>query len=259
MKKTTSLSAIIVIMLIFGTGGFAFAQAALNLTGYFVAVNGQQTGPHDTAGLTELLNRGQLNRDTLVWQEGMATWVAAGTVEELAPLFPAYHALEAADGIQASRNWLSLEIESGLTGGSLRYVRDINRAFSISFAGRFNFWFENLLDSDDTQWVSHDTQWFLRFGALLAGRFYPMDFPVFFELGAGGELEFRDLGGDRGIDNRWRFMAVPAIGARLGGQGGGLFLSPFLSFPVAFFPDWNEVNAWTTITLRAGVGLGWAW
>jgi len=87
MKKATVLSAI-AILLIIGTGGFAFAQAAPNLTGYFVAVDGQPTGPHDTVGLTELVNQGQLNRDTLVWRDGMPAWVAAGTVEELVPLLP---------------------------------------------------------------------------------------------------------------------------------------------------------------------------
>jgi len=85
MKKTTSLSAII-IALIFTTGGFAIAQAAPNLTGYFVAVDGQSTGPHDTAALMDMINRGQLTRYTLVWREGMSAWVPAGTVEELTPL-----------------------------------------------------------------------------------------------------------------------------------------------------------------------------
>jgi len=57
------------------------------LAGYFVAVNGQQTGPYDTSGLKQLMDRGQLTRDSLVWKEGMLNWVAAGTVAELAPLF----------------------------------------------------------------------------------------------------------------------------------------------------------------------------
>ena len=83
-----NMRAIIAVALIFCAGGFAFAQVAPNLTGYFVAVDGQSTGPHDTAGLTELINRGQLNRDTLVWRDGMPAWVAAGTVEELLPLLP---------------------------------------------------------------------------------------------------------------------------------------------------------------------------
>jgi hypothetical protein len=57
------------------------------LAGYFVAVNGQQTGPYDASGLRQLIDRGQLTRDSLVWKEGMLNWVAAGTVAELAPLF----------------------------------------------------------------------------------------------------------------------------------------------------------------------------
>ena len=88
MKIKTLLAAIFGVTLIIGTGTVAFAQTVPNLTGYFVAVDGQPTGPHDTAGLTELVNRGQLNRDTLVWRDGMLAWVAAGTVEELAPLLP---------------------------------------------------------------------------------------------------------------------------------------------------------------------------
>ncbi|MCL2205930.1 MAG: DUF4339 domain-containing protein [Treponema sp.] len=75
------------IILVIITGGFVFAQAAPVLTGYFVAVGGQTTGPHNTLGLMELVNRGLLNRDTFVWRDGMPDWVTAGTVGELAPLF----------------------------------------------------------------------------------------------------------------------------------------------------------------------------
>jgi len=71
--------------LIFCTGNFAFAQ---NLTGYYVGVGGSTIGPLDTAGLRQLVNQGQLTRNSLVWKEGMATWAAAGTIEELSPLFP---------------------------------------------------------------------------------------------------------------------------------------------------------------------------
>jgi len=84
LNKTLALS----IFLISAICHIAFGQAIPNLTGYFVAVDGQPTGPHDTAGLTDLVKRGQLNRDTLVWRDGMPAWVAAGTVEELAPLLP---------------------------------------------------------------------------------------------------------------------------------------------------------------------------
>jgi len=89
MKKTALLSMIFAIVLIIGTGSFAFAQATPNLSGYFVALAGQSIGPLDTGGLTDLINRGQLNRETLVWREGMPAWVAAGTVEELTPLLSA--------------------------------------------------------------------------------------------------------------------------------------------------------------------------
>jgi len=88
MKKVALFSMIISIIMIFGTVEDVFSQEMPNLTGYFVAVDGQLTGPHDMAGLTELVNRGRLNRDTLVWREGMPAWATAETVEELAPLFP---------------------------------------------------------------------------------------------------------------------------------------------------------------------------
>ena len=45
MKRAKPSSAIIGIMLLIGTGGFAFAQAAPNLSGYFVAVDGQGAIP----------------------------------------------------------------------------------------------------------------------------------------------------------------------------------------------------------------------
>ena len=88
MKKTISLPIVIAIILIFGAVGLGFAQAAPNLTDYFVTVDGQATGPHDTAGLKQLIDGGQLNRETFVWREGMPAWVTAGTVAELLPLFP---------------------------------------------------------------------------------------------------------------------------------------------------------------------------
>lgn len=54
---------------------------------YFVAVNGQQSGPFDHNGLQTLVNSNQLNRDTLVWNSTMTAWTAAGAVGELANLF----------------------------------------------------------------------------------------------------------------------------------------------------------------------------
>lgn len=54
---------------------------------YFVALNGQQSGPFDKNGLQTLVNSNQLTRETLVWANGMAGWVAASSVAELASLF----------------------------------------------------------------------------------------------------------------------------------------------------------------------------
>ena len=54
---------------------------------YNVAVGGQSTGPYDIATLTQMAAGGQFNKDSLVWKNGMANWVAAGTVQELAGIF----------------------------------------------------------------------------------------------------------------------------------------------------------------------------
>lgn len=54
---------------------------------YFVAVNGQQSGPYDMTTLQGLVASGQLKRETLVWNNSMANWTTAGTVTELAGLF----------------------------------------------------------------------------------------------------------------------------------------------------------------------------
>jgi len=39
--------------------------------------------------LKQYVQAGQLNRDTLVWKQGMANWTAAGQVPELSSLFAA--------------------------------------------------------------------------------------------------------------------------------------------------------------------------
>ncbi|HET7732023.1 MAG TPA: SPFH domain-containing protein [Usitatibacter sp.] len=55
--------------------------------GFHVAVGQAQTGPFDMATLQRQAQTGELNRATLVWKAGMAQWVKAGEVPELAPLF----------------------------------------------------------------------------------------------------------------------------------------------------------------------------
>jgi membrane protease subunit (stomatin/prohibitin family) len=54
---------------------------------WYVGIAGQQQGPFDLGGLSGKVGGGELTRSTLVWESGMAAWVPAGEVPELAQLF----------------------------------------------------------------------------------------------------------------------------------------------------------------------------
>ena len=54
---------------------------------YFVAVNGQQTGPFGLADIQQKVATKEIDRNTLVWTEGMANWASAGDVDPLKSLF----------------------------------------------------------------------------------------------------------------------------------------------------------------------------
>jgi membrane protease subunit (stomatin/prohibitin family) len=56
---------------------------------FFVAVNGQQSGPFDMAALQQMALSGQLTRESLVWKQGMASWSPASSVAELSAVFGA--------------------------------------------------------------------------------------------------------------------------------------------------------------------------
>lgn len=58
---------------------------------YYVAVNGQQQGPMPMPinQLKQLVSNGNMNRDSLVWCEGMTDWRKASEVEALNSLFTA--------------------------------------------------------------------------------------------------------------------------------------------------------------------------
>jgi membrane protease subunit (stomatin/prohibitin family) len=56
---------------------------------FFVAANGQQTGPFGLDVLATQAQSGQLTRDTLVWQAGMAQWAKAAEVDALNNVFGA--------------------------------------------------------------------------------------------------------------------------------------------------------------------------
>ena len=54
---------------------------------YFVAVNGAQTGPFNMQQLQAMAASGQFNKQSQVWKQGMAGWLAAETQQELTGLF----------------------------------------------------------------------------------------------------------------------------------------------------------------------------
>ena len=54
---------------------------------WFVAVEGTPQGPFDAAALRARAGAGAMNRDSLVWRQGMAQWAPASQVPEVAALF----------------------------------------------------------------------------------------------------------------------------------------------------------------------------
>jgi len=53
----------------------------------FIAIDGKQTGPYDSNGVKAQIENGALTKESLVWQEGMASWMKAADVSGLAKLF----------------------------------------------------------------------------------------------------------------------------------------------------------------------------
>lgn len=56
---------------------------------YHVVVKGQQAGPFDMSVLQQMISKKEINKESLVWKQGMATWTAAGQVSSLSNLFGA--------------------------------------------------------------------------------------------------------------------------------------------------------------------------
>ena len=56
---------------------------------YYAALGGQQAGPFDVTTLQQHINSGHLTKQTLVWREGMSTWIPAEQVTEIKNLFNA--------------------------------------------------------------------------------------------------------------------------------------------------------------------------
>ncbi|PKP19830.1 MAG: antifreeze protein [Bacteroidetes bacterium HGW-Bacteroidetes-21] len=63
------------------------AGAPPPLVQFFLVLNGQQAGPFDMNGLKQHVAGGQLTPETLVWKNGLANWIPASQVVELASLF----------------------------------------------------------------------------------------------------------------------------------------------------------------------------
>lgn len=56
---------------------------------YNISINGQQSGPFGWQQLQQMVQGGQITKDTHVWKQGMANWELAGNVQELSSLFGA--------------------------------------------------------------------------------------------------------------------------------------------------------------------------
>ncbi len=59
---------------------------AISDADWFYVDRGGRHGPEELPGIRTMVATGRINRDTLVWREGMPNWVPAST-SELAPLF----------------------------------------------------------------------------------------------------------------------------------------------------------------------------
>jgi len=83
--------------------GFAMANQMMNSVGqasspstpppvpptlsFFAVINGQQAGPFDLSTLKTMIQNNQINRETLLWRQGMESWKAAGQMPEIEPYF----------------------------------------------------------------------------------------------------------------------------------------------------------------------------
>lgn len=57
-------------------------------SGWFIALQGQQSGPHSIPNLQQLIATNQITKESLVWKEGMPQWIPCSAIPEIAKLFP---------------------------------------------------------------------------------------------------------------------------------------------------------------------------
>ena len=58
-----------------------------NAVSFYVAIDGKQTGPFDINTLKQMASQNKINKEALVWKEGMSNWSAAGEVSEISNIF----------------------------------------------------------------------------------------------------------------------------------------------------------------------------
>jgi hypothetical protein len=56
---------------------------------WYAGIDNQQAGPFTPEQLQQMIAEGQIDRETLVWKQGMAGWEKAGQVADLQGLFQA--------------------------------------------------------------------------------------------------------------------------------------------------------------------------
>jgi hypothetical protein len=81
---------------------------------WFYASQGQQQGPYPEAQLRDLIARGAVRPDTLVWCEGMAGWQKAGEIPELMSGGTSPPAVPQAGGAVMSHSGGQLSIDFGI-------------------------------------------------------------------------------------------------------------------------------------------------
>ncbi|NER63703.1 DUF4339 domain-containing protein, partial [Pseudomonas sp. MAFF212427] len=70
-----------------GAPGMAPPPVAAPQFSYHLSVAGTNYGPYTTSQLQQYVQTGQVTRDSLLWRDGMAAWLSAGQIAELAHLF----------------------------------------------------------------------------------------------------------------------------------------------------------------------------
>ena len=66
----------------------ASVPPSLPKTNYFIAKDNNPVGPFELNKVVEMINNGELNRESLVWKQGTPTWEKAESFAEFAKLFP---------------------------------------------------------------------------------------------------------------------------------------------------------------------------